>query len=90
MNLHGGSASVDELEAPDGEERQGCSYDDFYIDEADRPNSQSKKKNDKYQEYIMTNYDTSVFAPQRTFFGEYGSGEKSCKLVHWYTYPKPL
>lgn len=57
-------------------------YSDFYIYAVERPNSQSKKEGDKYQEYIMTNYDASVFAPQMTFFNEYGSGEKSCKLVH--------
>lgn len=57
-------------------------YDDFYIYEAERPNSQSKKKNDKYQEYIMTNYDARIFAPQMTLFGDYANGGKSCKLVH--------
>lgn len=57
-------------------------YDDFYIYEAERPNSQSKKKNDKYQEYIMTNYDARIFAPQMTLFGDYANGERSCKLVH--------
>lgn len=57
-------------------------YDDFYIYEAERPNSQSKKKNDKYQEYIMTNYDARIFAPQLTLFGDYANGERSCKLVH--------
>lgn len=57
-------------------------YDDFYIYEAERPNSQSKKKNDKYQEYIMTNYDARIFAPQMTLFGDYANEERSCKLVH--------
>ena len=57
-------------------------YDDFYIYEVERPNSQSKKKNDKYQEYIMTNYDARIFAPQMTLFGDYANGERSCKLVH--------
>lgn len=57
-------------------------YDDFYIYEAERPNSQSKKKNDKYKEYIMTNYDARIFAPQMTLFGDYANGERSCKLVH--------
>ena len=32
-------------------------YDDFFVYEVERPNSQSKKKNNKYREYIMTNYD---------------------------------
>ncbi len=57
-------------------------YDDFYIYEVERPNSQSKKKNDKYQEYIMTNYDARIFAPQMTLFGDYTNGERSCKLIH--------
>lgn len=57
-------------------------YDDFYIYEVERPNSQSKKKSDRYQEYIMTNYDARIFAPQMTLFGDYANGEKSCKLVH--------
>ena len=57
-------------------------YDDFSIYEAERPNSQSKKKNDKYQEYIMTNYDARIFAPQMTLFGDYANEERSCKLVH--------
>ena len=57
-------------------------YDDFYIYEVERPNSQSKKKNDKYKEYIMTNYDARIFAPQMTLFGDYANGERSCKLVH--------
>lgn len=36
-------------------------YEDFFIYEVERPNSQSKKKNDIYREYIMTNYDPRVF-----------------------------
>ena len=41
-------------------------YEDFFIYEVERPNSQSKKKNDIYREYIMTNYDPRVFASQMT------------------------
>lgn len=36
-------------------------YEDFFIYEVERPNSQSKKKNDIYREYIMTNYDPPCF-----------------------------
>lgn len=57
-------------------------YDDFFIYEVERPNSQSKKKNNKYREYIMTNYDPRTFAPQMSFFGDYDSRGKSCRLVH--------
>lgn len=57
-------------------------YDDFFIYEVERPNSQSKKKNNKYHEYIMTNYDPRTFAPQMSFFGDYDSRGKSCRLVH--------
>ena len=64
-------------------------YDDFYIYEVERPNSQSKKKNDRYQEYIMTNYDARIFAPQMTLFGDYANGERSCKLVHIPERPLP-
>ena len=35
-------------------------YNDFFIFEVDRPNSMSKKKEDRYEEYIMTNYDPSM------------------------------
>ena len=57
-------------------------YEDFFIHEVERPNSQSKKENSIYREYIMTNYDPRRFAPQMSFFGEYGSGDKTCKLIH--------
>jgi DNA adenine methylase len=63
-------------------------YDDFFIYEVERPNSQSKKKNNKYREYIMTNYDPRTFAPQMSFFGDYDSRGKSCRLVH--TPQRPL
>lgn len=63
-------------------------YDDFFIYEVERPNSQSKKKNNKYHEYIMTNYDPRTFAPQMSFFGDYDSRGKSCRLVH--TPQRPL
>ena len=57
-------------------------YEDFFIYEVERPNSQSKKKNDIYREYIMTNYDPRVFASQMTIFGDYSSNGKICRLVH--------
>lgn len=57
-------------------------YEDFFIYEVERPNSQSKKKNDIYREYIMTNYDPRVFASQMTIFGDYSSDWKICRLVH--------
>ena len=57
-------------------------YEDFFIYEVERPNSQSKKKNDIYREYIMTNYDPRVFASQMTIFGDYSSDGKICRLVH--------
>ena len=57
-------------------------YEDFFIHEVERPNSQSKKENSIYREYIMTNYDPRTFAPQMSFFSEYGSGDKTCKLIH--------
>lgn len=57
-------------------------YEDFFIHEVERPNSQSKKENSIYQEYIMTNYDPRRFAPQMSFFGDYDSRGKSCRLVH--------
>lgn len=57
-------------------------YDDFFIYEVERPNSQSKKKNDTYAEYIMTNYDPRSFAPQMTLFDDYDSNGKACRLVH--------
>lgn len=57
-------------------------YDDFFIYEVERPNSQSKKKNDTYAEYIMTNYDPRIFAPQMTLFDDYDSNGKACRLVH--------
>lgn len=57
-------------------------YEDFFIYEVERPNSQSKKKNDIYWEYIMTNYDPRVFASQMTIFGDYSSDGKICRLVH--------
>ena len=57
-------------------------YEDFFIHEVERPNSQSKKENSIYREYIMTNYDPRRFAPQMSFFSEYGSGDKTCKLIH--------
>ena len=63
-------------------------YDDFFIYEVERPNSQSQKKNNKYHEYIMTNYDPRTFAPQMSFFGDYDSRGKSCRLVH--TPQRPL
>ena len=63
-------------------------YEDFFIYEVERPNSQSKKKNNKYREYIMTNYDPRTFAPQMSFFGDYDSRGKSCRLVH--TPQRPL
>ena len=52
-------------------------YEDFFIHEVERPNSQSKKENSIYREYIMTNYDPRTFAPQMSFFSEYGSGDKN-------------
>ena len=57
-------------------------YEDFFIHEVERPNSQSKKENSIYREYIMTNYDPRRFAPQMSFFGDYDSRGKSCRLVH--------
>jgi len=30
----------------------------------------------------MTNYDPRRFAPQMSFFGDYDSRGKSCRLVH--------
>lgn len=57
-------------------------YEDFFIYEVERPNSQSKKKNDIYREYIMTNYAPRVFASQMTIFGDYSSDGKICRLVH--------
>ena len=57
-------------------------YDDFFIYEVERPNSQSKKKNNTYAEYIMTNYDPRIFAPQMTLFDDYDSNGKACRLVH--------
>lgn len=57
-------------------------YHDFFIFEVDRPNSMSKKKEDRYEEYIMTNYDPAVFAPQISFFNNYDNGKKACTLVH--------
>lgn len=57
-------------------------YEDFFIYEVERPNSQSKKKNDIYREYIMTNYDPRVFASQMTIFGDYSSDGKICRLMH--------
>ena len=30
----------------------------------------------------MTNYDPRTFAPQMSFFSEYDSRGKSCRLVH--------
>lgn len=36
----------------------------------------------EYREYIMTNYDPRTFAPQMSFFGDYDSRGKSCRLVH--------
>ena len=62
-------------------------YNDFFIFEVDRPNSMSKKKEDRYEEYIMTNYDPSMFAPQISFFNNYDNGKKACTLVHTPQYP---
>lgn len=62
-------------------------YHDFFIFEVDRPNSMSKKKEDRYEEYIMTNYDPSMFAPQISFFNNYDNGKKACTLVHTPQYP---
>ena len=62
-------------------------YHDFFIFEVDRPNSMSKKKEDRYEEYIMTNYDPAVFAPQISFFNNYDNGKKACTLVHTPQYP---
>ena len=62
-------------------------YKDFFIFEVDRPNSMSKKKEDRYEEYIMTNYDPSMFAPQISFFNNYDNGKKACTLVHTPQYP---
>ena len=47
----------------------------------------SKKKEDRYEEYIMTNYDPAVFAPQISFFNNYDNGKKACTLVHTPQYP---
>lgn len=62
-------------------------YNDFFIFEVDRPNSMSKKKEDRYEEYIITNYDPSMFAPQISFFNNYDNGKKACTLVHTPQYP---
>lgn len=63
-------------------------YDDFFIYLVERPNSQSKKKNDQYEEYIMTNYDPRVFAQQLTLFDSYAVSDRKCELVH--TPERPL
>lgn len=63
-------------------------YDDFFIYLVERPNSQSKKKNDRYEEYIMTNYDPRVCAQQLTLFDSYAVSDRKCELVH--TPERPL
>lgn len=63
-------------------------YKDFFIYLVERPNSQSKKKNDKYEEYIMTNYDPRVCAQQLTLFDSYAVSDRKCELVH--TPERPL
>lgn len=62
-------------------------YKDCYIFHLTRHNSQSRQKDNDYEEYIITNYDVCTASQQTSMYPDFGKGERLCKLIHTPEHP---